>query len=249
MTRKIKERSDFARWSFKHGYLSVMIAAVAILGYRFGIMNYQIALLVIVGGAAMGMMAVLSGVVSIVGIITSTDTKVSGMILALTGLMLGLAVVAPVFLTVQAGYDAPKIHDITTDLKDPPEFTAIRSLRTAAHNPLDRKKPANLAELQQAGYPHIDPLLIDKEPNQVFEDVAALVKARGWEVIDASTKDRIIEATATTMIMGFKDDVVIRVTNKNNQSIVDMRSVSRIGISDMGTNAARIKAFLKDLNT
>lgn len=244
----MKERSDFARWSFKHAIFSAIIAALAVLGYRFGIMNYQVALILLVGGAAMGMMAVLSGIVSILGIITAVDTKVSGMLLALTGLILGLAVVAPVFLTVQAGYKVPRIHDITTDLQDPPKFTNIRTLRSAAHNPLDRKLPANLAKLQQAGYPNLGSLHIDKNPSQVFKDAVALVKVRGWAVVDISTKNGTIEATDTTEIMGFKDDVVIRVSEKENKTIVDMRSVSRIGISDMGTNAARIRAFLEDLN-
>jgi hypothetical protein len=243
----MKERSDFAHWSFKHGYLSLIIAALAVLGYRFGIMNYQVALIILVGGAAMGMMAVLAGIVSILGIITSTDTKVSGTFLAIIGMLLGLAVVAPIYLTVQAGYKAPKIHDITTDLQDPPTFTTIRSLRSTAHNSLDRKTPANLAELQQAGYPDLESLLIDKNPSQVFKEAVELAKARDWEIINASAKDGIIEATATTKIMGFKDDIVIRVTNKNNHTIVDMRSASRIGISDMRTNADRINSFLNDL--
>ena len=248
VTRKMKERSEFAHWSFKHAYLSAIIAALAVLGYRFGIMNYQVALIILLGGAAMGMMAVLSGIISIFSIITS-DSKVSGIFLALTGLILGLAVVAPVFLTIQAGYKVPRIHDITTDLQNPPKFTTIRTLRTAAHNPLDREVPANLAKLQQAGYPNLGSLQIDSNPNQVFEEAVALVKARGWEAVDISAKNGTIEATDTTKIMGFKDDVVIRVTEKENKTIVDIRSASRIGISDMGTNAARIKAFLDDLNS
>lgn len=245
----MKEHSDFARWSFKHAYLSAIIAALAVLGYRFGIMSYQVALILLVGGVAMGMMAVLSGIVSILSIITSTDTKVSGMLLALTGLILGLAVVTPFILTVQSGYNMPRIHDISTNLQDPPKFTTVLTLRTAAHNSLDRKIPANLAELQQAGYPGLSSLLIDRDAKQVFEEAVALVKAHGWTLVDASAENRIIEATDTTKIMGFKDDVVIRISEKEGKTIVDMRSASRVGISDMGTNAARIRAFLDNLNS
>lgn len=244
----MKERSDFARWSIKHACFAAIIAALAVLGYRFGIMNHQIALIVLVGGAAIGMMAVLSGIVSILGIITAVDTKVSGLFLALAGLLVGLAVVTPVFLSIQAGYDVPRIHDITTDLQDPPKFSAIGNLRTAAHNRLDRKSPANLAKLQQAGYPGLGPLQIDKDATQVFEEAVALARSRGWEIVDISAENGTIEATDTTRFMGFKDDVVIRVSEKEHKTIVDMRSVSRVGISDMGTNAARIKAFLNDLN-
>lgn len=248
MKEKIKERSEFARWSFKHACLSAAIAAVAVLGYRFGIMNYQVALIILIGGAALGIMAILSAIVSILAIITSVDTKVTGILSALTGLALGLAVAAPVFLTVQAGYKVPRIHDITTDLQNPPRFSAILTVRTAEHNPLDRKTPANLAELQQAGYPDLSSLLIDKSPAQAFTEAIALAKARNWKIMAVSAEDGIIEATDTTRFMGFKDDVVIRISAKADKTIVDMRSASRIGISDMGTNAARIKAFLHELN-
>ena len=248
MKEKKKERSEFARWSFKHACISATLAALAVLGYRFGIINHQFAVVILIGSAALGMMAVLSAIVSILAIITAVETKVTGALLAITGFILGLAVVAPVFQTIQAGYKVPRIHDITTDLHNPPVFVAIAAIRTADHNPLDRKTPAQLTELQQAGYPDIGPLLIDKDPAQVFEDAVSLVKARDWEIVAATAENGIIEATATTRIMGFKDDVVIRITAKEGQSIVDMRSVSRIGISDMGANAARIKLFLNDLS-
>ncbi|GJL75756.1 DUF1499 domain-containing protein [Nitrosomonas sp.] len=249
MKEKKKERSEFARWSFKHACISATLAVLAVLGFRFGIMNFQVAVVVLIGAAALGMMAVLSAIVSILAIISAVETKVTGGFLAITGLILGLAVVAPVFQTIQAGYKVPRIHDITTDLQNPPAFTAIAAIRTADHNLLDRKTPAKLAELQQAGYPDLGPLLIDKDPAQVFENAVSLVKARGWEIVAATAENGIIEATDTTRIMGFKDDIVIRISAKEGKSIVDMRSVSRIGISDMGTNAARIKMFLNDLNS
>ena len=205
-------------------------------------------MVILLGGAALGMMAVLSAIVSLLAIISAVETKVTGALLAITGLILGLAVVWPVFQTIQAGYDVPRIHDITTDLQNPPAFVAIAAIRTADHNPLDRKTPAQLAELQQAGYPDLGPLLIDKDPARVFENAVSLVKERGWEIVAATAENGMIEATDTTRIMGFKDDVVIRISAKDGKSVVDMRSVSRIGISDMGTNAARIKLFLNDLS-
>jgi len=249
MREKKKERSEFARWSFKHACISATLAAFAVLGFRLGIINYQFAVILLFGGAALGAMAVLSAIVSILAIITTVETKVTGAFLAVTGLILGLAVVVPFFQTIQAGYKVPRIHDITTDLQNPPSFEAIAAIRTAEHNPLDRKTPAQLAELQLAGYPEIGSLLIDKDPAQVFENAVSLVKERGWEIVAATAENGIIEATDTTRIMGFKDDVVIRISTKEGKSIVDMRSVSRVGISDMGTNAARIKLFLNDLDS
>ena len=249
MKEKKKEQSEFARWSFKHACISTTLAVIAVLGYRFGIINHQFAMVILIGGAALGIMAVLSAVVSIFAIISAVDTKVTGAPLAIIGLVLGLAVVVPVSQTLHAGSNVPRIHDITTDLQNPPVFEAIAAIRTADHNPLDRKTPAQLSELQQVGYPEIGSLLIDKDPAEVFENAVSLVRERGWEIAAASTENGIIEATETTRIMGFKDDVVIRISAKEGKSIVDMRSVSRVGISDMGTNAARIKMFLHDLNS
>jgi len=249
MKEKKKERSEFARWSFKHACISATLAVLAVLGFRFGIINHQFAVVMLFGGAALGTMAVLSAVVSILAIMTAVETKVTGALLAVTGLILGLAVVVPFFQTIQAGYKVPRIHDITTDLQNPPSFEAIAAIRTADHNPLDRKTPAQLAELQLVGYPEIGPLVIDKDPARVFENAVSLVEERGWEMVAATAENGMIEATDTTRIMGFKDDVVIRISDKDGKSLVDMRSVSRIGISDMGTNAARIKLFLSDLSS
>lgn len=248
MKEKKIERSEFARWSFKHACIATTLAAIAVLGYRFGVINHQFAVVILLGGAALGMMAALSGVVSILAIITAVESKVTGAPLAITGLILGLAVVVPVSHTLQAGHKVPRIHDITTDLQNPPAFAAIAAIRTAEHNPLDRKTPAQLSELQLVGYPELGSLLLDKDAVQVFENAVSLVKERGWEIAAASAENGVIEATETTRIMGFKDDIVIRISAKEGKSIVDMRSVSRVGISDMGTNAARIKMFLNDLN-
>ena len=239
-----RKQSSAARWSFKLALLGVVLLVLAVIGHRLGIMDFRIAMFGLVGGVALGLVAVFAGVI---GIIVTRKETISGKPFAWVGLMLGLLVTSPVFMTIYGASNVPPIHDISTDLQDPPEFVAILALRTANHNSLDRDVPTNLTTLQQDAYPGLVPLLINKEPRQVFEEALALVETLGWEVVATVAEEGRIEATATTPMMGFKDDVVIRVRDQAGQSIVDMRSVSRVGKSDLGANAKRIELFLAEL--
>lgn len=236
--------STSARWSFRLALMGAVIMMLAIFGQRLNLMDFRITMVGLVGGAALSLLAVFVGIISI---LLTLRAKESGLFSAWVGLMLGLLMALPILMIIQAGSNVPPIHDISTDLKNPPEFVAMLALRTNDHNPLDRKKPTDLAALQQAAYPDLVPVLIDKEFNLVFDQVLALVAARGWKVITASVQDGRIEATATTPIMGFKDDVVIRMRDEAGGTMVDMRSVSRVGKSDLGANAKRIKALMSDL--
>ena len=241
----MNKQSSAARWSFKLALLGVVLVVLAVIGHRLGVMDFRIAMFGLVGGAALGLVAVFSG---IIGVFVTRKEKISGKSYAWVGLMLGLLVTSPVFMTIYGASNVPPIHDISTDLQNPPEFVAILALRTADHNSLDREAPTNLTTLQQDAYPDLAPLLINKEPRQVIEEARVLVEIRGWEiVVVTSAAEGRIEATVTTPIMGFKDDIVIRVRDESGQSIVDMRSVSRVGESDLGTNAKRISLFLSEL--
>ena len=233
-----------ARWGFKLALTGAVLLVVAVIGHRLGVMDFRIALFGLVGGAALGMLAAFLGVI---GMIVARKEKVSGKSSAWVGLIFGLLVASPVLLTINAASNVPPIHDITTDLKNPPEFVAMLVVRSTSDNPLDRKNPTDLATSQQAAYPGLVPVLINQDVNQVFDQVHALVTARGWEIVAASAQQGRIEATATTPIMGFKDDVVIRVRDESDGTMVDMRSVSRVGKSDLGANAKRIEAFMADL--
>lgn len=240
----MNKQSSAARWSFKLALLGVVLVVLAVIGHRLGVMDFRIAMFGLVGGAALGLVAVFSG---IIGVFVTRKEKISGKSYAWVGLMLGLLVTSPVFMTIYGASNVPPIHDISTDLQNPPEFVAILALRTADHNSLDREAPTNLTTLQQDAYPDLAPLLINKEPRQVIEEARVLVEIRGWEIVVTSAAEGRIEATVTTPIMGFKDDIVIRVRDESGQSIVDMRSVSRVGESDLGTNAKRISLFLSEL--
>ncbi len=140
----------------------------------------------------------------------------------------------------------PGMHDITTNTEDPPKFVAILPLRKNA--PLPTEYTAEKAKRQKAAYPEIAPLVLAQAPAQVFERALAAVKSSGWEVAAAVPGEGRIEATATSFFMGFKDDVVIRITAEGQGSKVDMRSMSRVGGGDFGANARRIREFLGKLS-
>jgi uncharacterized protein (DUF1499 family) len=182
-----------------------------------------------------------------------------GMLLALVGGALrggwrgaALAVVlALVALSVPLGFlrrgkAAPRIHDISTDLEDPPRFQALLAARAGAENPPDHPG-AEVAEQQRRGYADIQPIRLAEPPVQAHARALAAAKELGWELVAAEPAEGRIEATATTAWYGFKDDVVIRIRPDGTGSRVDVRSKSRVGKSDVGANAARIRAFCERL--
>jgi uncharacterized protein (DUF1499 family) len=140
----------------------------------------------------------------------------------------------------------PPIHDITTDTENPPQFNAILPLRKDALNPAEYGGPS-IAEQQHQAYPDIVPLILDVPPVQTIDRARSISHKMGWEIINVDPQQGIIEATDTTFWFGFKDDIVILVSSQGSGSRIDIRSVSRVGKSDVGANARRVKGFLKAL--
>ena len=151
----------------------------------------------------------------------------------------------PLYLNHQA-QSLPSIHDISTDTSDPPAFVAVLPLRQGARNPVDYR-PATAVQ-QKRGYPDIAPLRLDVPPAQAFERAERAARAMGWQIVTVAPDALRIEATDTTLFFGFKDDIVIRVRPQGQGSIVDVRSLSRIGGSDIGANAKRVRSFLNKLS-
>ena len=149
-------------------------------------------------------------------------------------------------LSLQAikGKSLPRIHDITTDTVNPPQFRAVLNLRGTDSNSLDYQAE-QLATQQQAAYPYIQPIMTQMTPERALARAAAAVAQLGWELIAKDQATGTIEAVDTTLLWGFKDDIVIRVQATASGSRVDLRSVSRVGLSDLGANAARIRKFIE----
>jgi len=174
-------------------------------------------------------------------------------LLARTGRSLLVSLVTVVLLAavaaVPVGYlrtagRVPPIHDITTDLDDPPRFVAVLPLRRGAPNSADYAGAA-LAAQQRAGYPDLGPTRLAAPPDQVFARAVEIARGLGWQIVAAVPAEGRLEATDRTRWFGFRDDVVVRVTAEGTGTRVDVRSVSRVGRSDLGTNARRIRRFLE----
>ena len=164
----------------------------------------------------------------------------------LLGLVLGLAVAWDPYTWYRTAREVPAIHDITTDTENPPGFVAILPLRKDARNPATYGGP-EVAAQQREAYPAVRPLVLDGTPEQVFPLALRAAREMGWAVVASDPSQGRIEATATTFWFGFKDDVVVRLSSAGGKTRVDVRSVSRVGRSDVGTNARRVRAYLAKL--
>ena len=144
-----------------------------------------------------------------------------------------LIAILPVLLLgsqVKTARSVPSIHNISTDVENPPQFDKVVSLRGEGSNPHEYDKQA-LAQIQQAAYPNIKTLELNSTKEQVFAKSKNIAIEMGWDLVSVDEQAGLIEATATTAMWGFKDDVVIRIQAESNQVLLDMRSVSRIGQS------------------
>jgi uncharacterized protein (DUF1499 family) len=160
----------------------------------------------------------------------------------LMGIMTGAPVVS---LRTQAG-SLPPIHDITTDVRDPPGFVALLAARKASPNGSEYGGP-EIAAQQAKAYPNVRPMLLPLPPQEAFTRAADVARAMGWEIVSADAATGRIEATATTLWFGFRDDIVVRILPQGTASRIDVRSVSRVGRSDVGANARRIQEYLSKL--
>lgn len=165
--------------------------------------------------------------------------------LLLGALAIGLATAFVPWSWRRRAAQVPPIHDITTDTQDPPAFQSVLPLRADAPNPA-AYGGGEIAAQQQQAYPDIRPLdLPSTRPADAFRLALDAARAAGWAIDAADSAEGRVEATATTAWFGFKDDVVVRIRPWGNGSRLDVRSVSRVGKSDVGTNAARIRGYLR----
>ena len=192
-------------------------------------------------GAAAAVLALIAG------IWLMASRKQRPPVLLVIGLLAGFAAFWMPYSQQAKARSVPPIHDITTDTQDPPLFQAILPLRADARNPPEYLG-GEVTEQQLKAYPDIRTVLLMASPAQAFDAANAVVKSMGWEVAAAESGEGRIEATDTTFWYGFKDDIVIRIRPEGTGSRLDIRSKSRVGRSDIGTNAARIRKFVAALN-
>lgn len=136
----------------------------------------------------------------------------------------------------------PHLHDISTDTVNPPEYVSVLPARSGAPN--STVYDSKLVSLQVQAYPDIRALRMTAPPDQLFRKALRIAREMGWEIVAADQDALRIEATDTSLLFGFKDDVAVRIVGEPGGSRIDLRSLSRVGGSDFGVNAKRIRKFL-----
>ena len=215
------------------------------LGYRWGWWPLRSGIQILRWSATTGLAAAALTLAGMLLALTSGVRRAFG--LGALGLVLSLAAVGPPLYYWRLLDQVPRVHDISTDTENPPQFVAVLPLRRNAENPADYN--AGDAAQQKKAYPDILPARLDLPAPQALQRAERIAREMGWDIVAVAPQDLRIEATDTTLLFGFKDDVVIRVAPAGRGSRVDVRSVSRIGKSDFGVNARRIRKFMQLLAT
>lgn len=224
--------------------LAALAAAAAGLGYRFGLWPLGTGFGMLRYAAYGGIAALALALLGIV--LARPGGSRRGLYRAIVGLLIGATVFGVLWNNLRIARQSPPIHDITTDLEDPPAFVAVLPLRGEGSH-ATAYGGAAIAAQQQAAFPEMGPVDVALPPGQLYERALATAEGMGWQIVAAEPSEGRIEATDTTLWFGFKDDVVIRIRAQGSGARLDIRSLSRIGGGDAGTNAARIEAFLAAL--
>lgn len=212
-------------------------------GYRLGLWHFSTGFAMIGGSFWVGAGG---AILALLGLLLNHGRPRPILSIALVGIFVGSVVAYIPWNWKQALDSHPRIHDITTDVENPPAFVEIRHLRQPGDHPVEHDGAAVAAE-QRMAYPDIVTQRVASDPNKAFAAAEAAIRAMGLEVVAASAAEGRIEATHTSHFYGFKDDVVVRVVDDGNETRVDVRSKSRLGRSDLGQNARRVRAFLQNL--
>jgi hypothetical protein len=251
--------SRLAIWSQRIALFSLAATFVAIIIVRSGALDIVPALSTLAGALLLAVIAILLAFGA--GIFIWRD-GLGGLRHAVAAVLIGLALIAyPAYLGLRA-YQLPAIYDVTTDPIDPPQFDAIARLRPRDANPIVYEG-LYAAELQRAAYPDIEPDDTTAPPQQVFDVAMKVITKRRWRVVDArppretgstrgsdprAPQDGIIEAVARSLILGFPEDVVVRIRPTGDGTHIDVRSASRYGRNDLGSNAGRVRDLISDID-
>jgi uncharacterized protein (DUF1499 family) len=202
------------------------LLAISGPGVRFELFGYRTGLSLFRWSGYIGLAAV------VLAAITFLLPRVRARWLVLPLIIGALTWSVPFQLQRQAS-GVPPINDITTDTANPPAYTTAKLGYPGEQ----------FARQQRAAYPDIQPILLTASPREAFDRAVRAAEAMGWEVVGRDAKAGTIEAVDTTRWFGFKDDVAIRVRAEGKGSRIDVRSKSRVGRGDLGTNARRIRAY------
>ena len=225
----------------------VAVAAVAAVAFGAGAAHYGLlppyrgfllfGLGMVVGG-------VLALVLGLVGIVKTRGGRLGGRGSAFVGLLTGVALFVTLFILLAPGRGAPPIHDVTTAPGDPPVFREIAKLPDNEGRDLAYPHGgADVTEQQREAYPDLQPITLTLTPSEAFDAAQRAIDDLGWTVVWSNRVLGVIEAYETSTVFRFVDDVAVRIREAPGGSVIDLRSTSRVGVSDLGVNAGRIRAF------
>jgi Protein of unknown function (DUF1499) len=240
--------SRLAIWARRMAGFAFLATFLAVIIVRSGLLENRPALATFAGALAL---AVVSLLLALSAFVVIWMEGLAGIGAAVTAMAVSLVLLAyPAYLGIKA-YRLPWIYDITTDPIDPPRYEALARLRVRDTNPTTYPG-LYAADQQRSAYPDVGPLGTNATAQAAYDAALAVVNRRRWRVVDARApqagrREGRIEAVARTPIMGFRDDVVIRVRAETDGARIDARSSSRYGSFDFGTNAARVRGLMNDI--
>jgi len=242
-------RSTLAVWSRHLALFSLIATIVSIIVVRFGFLEFRPALMTFAGALALAGLSIL---VAIAAFASIWQTGARGFGAIALALVINAVILAyPAYLALQYR-KLPAIHDITTDVLDPPRFEVLARLRVGDGANTAAYAGLYSAEQQRIAYPDIEPLIVETTPQKAYDTALEIITKRKWRIVDTRPpqprRAGHIEAIALTPVMGFRDDVVVRIAADGEGTRIDLRSSSRYFEHDLGSNASRIRALIADIS-
>jgi uncharacterized protein (DUF1499 family) len=241
--------SRLARWSCRIALFSAALTLLGIVLHRLSAFPTPVAINLFLVATILMVVAILGGLLSLIGIWRKGYAGASA---AFVGIVLPLVMLAWPLTFLPSLFNLPHIADVTTDWTSAPRFEALAPQRAAGAKPAVYPGEA-LAQLQQSAYPDLRGIQIERSAEETFELVEEAVRKLRWRVAASEApavragRPGVIEATDQTLVLGFPDDIAIRVVGNNARSRIDIRSASRYGTFDFGQNATRIRRFYGEM--
>jgi uncharacterized protein (DUF1499 family) len=241
--------SQLAIWARRTAFFALVVSGLAVIIVQSGLLESKPAIATFGAALAIAGIALL---LSLAAFVSIWSVGRAGMGAALTAMAISLLLLGyPAFIAIRA-YHLPWIYDITTDPLDPPRYEALARVRPRDANPIAYAGLYS-ADQQRRAYPDIGPLTVNATPQATYDAAYAVINKRKWRIVDArapqaARREGRIEAVARTPVMGFRDDVIVRIRTDGQGSRIDIRSSSRYGDFDFGTNARRIRGLMNEID-
>jgi len=221
-------------------YIAVTLIVLAMLGNRLGLWDFGLGFMMLAAGIILAVIGLVTGVIgTIVSIRKPYPAEKNKLIIST---VICLLISGTMFMQFQVATSVPPIHNISTDQIDPPQFNKVLALRVGS-NPVEYDREV-LGEQQSSAYPRVQSLQSPLDAQASMLRSIEVLENMGLEIVDTDFDALQVEATSTSLLFGFKDDVVVRIRQSGPGSLIDLHSVSRVGQSDLGMNAKRILEFI-----